>query len=593
MKTKLTRLIGALALLALLTVNHQLSIAQAQGTAFTYQGRLNSGGSPASGLFDFRFRLDADPLGDTVLATVASNAMPVTNGLFLTALDFGPGWFNGTNYWLEIDVRANGTGGYDELFPLQILTPTPYAIFATTASNVSGTVSAAQLSGTVASGNLPSSPTVSGTVTAGAFTGNGGNVTNVNAAMLNGLTPANFWQLGGNNVSAGQFIGGTNYQPVEFWVNAGRALRLEPGINGAGAPNVIGGAQSNFVASGVVGATIGGGGATNYNGSRYINSVSAHFGTVGGGGENTAGDQFATVGGGFLNSAGGYGATVPGGDFNEAAGQCSFAAGQNAHAAHASAFVWADSQYGPFYSTTADQFLIRAQGGVGINKNNPATDLDVNGTASASIFLGGSIGIGTVPAQPLDVLGGQASACFTSTNNGSGSVMELKNTTPGTTTLGAINFNNAADGYPGQIAYASSDAIIFRVGGYNRMTLDSSGLTVNGTFVSSSDRNVKQDFQPVDSRGVLEKVSQLPVQTWAYKNDPGTKHLGPMAQDFYAAFGTGADDKHIAVVDESGVALAAIQGLNQKLNDKDAEMEALKQSVAELKQLVQSLAEKK
>ena len=44
-----------------------------------------------------------------------------------------------------------------------------------------------------------------------------------------------------------------------------------------------------------------------------------------------------------------------------------------------------------------------------------------------------------------------------------------------------------------------------------------------------------------------------------------------MAQDFYAAFGIGADDKHISAVDEGGVALAAIQGLNQKLNEKDAE----------------------
>jgi hypothetical protein len=70
-----------------------------------------------------------------------------------------------------------------------------------------------------------------------------------------------------------------------------------------------------------------------------------------------------------------------------------------------------------------------------------------------------------------------------------------------------------------------------------------------------------------------------------------------MAQDFHAAFNVGTDDKHIAVVDEGGVALAAIQGLNQKLEEeakaKDAEIAALKQSVAELKQLVQSLAERK
>ena len=66
-----------------------------------------------------------------------------------------------------------------------------------------------------------------------------------------------------------------------------------------------------------------------------------------------------------------------------------------------------------------------------------------------------------------------------------------------------------------------------------------------------------------------------------------------VAQDFHAAFGLGDSDKAIGTVDETGVALAAIQGLNQKLNAKDAEIEALKQSVAELKQLVQTLADRK
>ena len=56
-----------------------------------------------------------------------------------------------------------------------------------------------------------------------------------------------------------------------------------------------------------------------------------------------------------------------------------------------------------------------------------------------------------------------------------------------------------------------------------------------------------------------------------------------MAQDFYAAFNVGPDDKHIATVDADGVTLAAIQGLNQKLEEKDAELQALKQTVAELK----------
>ena len=67
-----------------------------------------------------------------------------------------------------------------------------------------------------------------------------------------------------------------------------------------------------------------------------------------------------------------------------------------------------------------------------------------------------------------------------------------------------------------------------------------------------------------------------------------------MAQDFQSEFGLdGADDKHISIIDEGGVALAAIQGLNQKLEQKDAEIQTLKQSVDDLKKMVQSLAEKK
>jgi hypothetical protein len=128
-------------------------------------------------------------------------------------------------------------------------------------------------------------------------------------------------------------------------------------------------------------------------------------------------------------------------------------------------------------------------------------------------------------------------------------------------------------------------------GGSVLMTLTAGGLVVNGTFVSASDRNLKQDFFDVNSRAVLEKVAQLPIQTWAYKNDPNTKHLGPMAQDFYAAFAIGPDDNHITTVDESGVALAAIQGLNQKLEaevkSKDARIAELEQRLSAIETLLQ------
>ena len=79
------------------------------------------------------------------------------------------------------------------------------------------------------------------------------------------------------------------------------------------------------------------------------------------------------------------------------------------------------------------------------------------------------------------------------------------------------------------------------------------------------------------------------MATWSYKSEHDVRHIGPMAQDFYAAFNVGTDDKHIATVDEGGVALAAIQGLNQKLDEKDAEIQQLKQSVAQLQAIVSAL----
>jgi len=94
---------------------------------------------------------------------------------------------------------------------------------------------------------------------------------------------------------------------------------------------------------------------------------------------------------------------------------------------------------------------------------------------------------------------------------------------------------------------------------------------------------VKQDFGAVDPQTVLARVVRLPLQSWAYTNNPSVRHLGPVAQDFHAIFGLGADDKHIATVDADGVALAAIQGLNQRLNEKEAEIQELKSVVAELK----------
>jgi hypothetical protein len=109
----------------------------AQGTAFTYQGRLTDNASPAGGAYDLTFAVfDAASIGSQVGATLTNAAVAVSNGLFTVTLDFGVGVFTGDPRWLEIGVATNGSGSFATLSPRQALLPTPYAIFANTASNV-------------------------------------------------------------------------------------------------------------------------------------------------------------------------------------------------------------------------------------------------------------------------------------------------------------------------------------------------------------------------------------------------------------------------------------------------------------------------
>src|ERR1035438_10241155 len=133
MKTKHPpKIAGALLLFAILSV--QSSTVFAQGTAFTYQGRLNNGANPATGTYDLTFSLyNADTGGTQTGSTLTDTAVGVTNGLFTTSVDFGSGVFTGTPYWLQISVRTNGAGTFTALTPRQQLTPTPYAIYAETA----------------------------------------------------------------------------------------------------------------------------------------------------------------------------------------------------------------------------------------------------------------------------------------------------------------------------------------------------------------------------------------------------------------------------------------------------------------------------
>jgi hypothetical protein len=224
---------------------------------------------------------------------------------------------------------------------------------------------------------------------------------------------------------------------------------------------------------------------------------------------------------------------------------------------HDGVFVWADSPSGGFTSTGSNQFLIRAAGGVGINTNNP------NGAALAV----------------------------------NGTVRAVNNTTEGFEvggTAAGYALHDRVTGEAGRWSmYASGNTLRFYSGGGDRLTINNNGAVSAQSFTPTSDRHAKENFRPVDARSVLDKVVSLPITEWNFKTAPGEAHLGPVAQDFKAAFGLGADDKSIATVDADGVALAAIQGLNEKVEGRghrsEVRIQKLEAENAELKQRLEAL----
>ena len=100
----------------------------------------------------------------------------------------------------------------------------------------------------------------------------------------------------------------------------------------------------------------------------------------------------------------------------------------------------------------------------------------------------------------------------------------------------------------------------------------------------------------MDTRSLLEKIGQLPITEWNYIGY-AQRHIGPVAQDWHALFPLNASNTTLNDADLHGVELAAIQGLNQKveetLKEKDARISALETELAKLKQMVEKLASQK
>jgi hypothetical protein len=130
------------------------------------------------------------------------------------------------------------------------------------------------------------------------------------------------------------------------------------------------------------------------------------------------------------------------------------------------------------------------------------------------------------------------------------------------------------------------------VGGFYFYTNDSGGGATlpagSGTWTNLSDRNAKQAVEPVVPEQVLSKLESMPVTTWQYTTEvSGARHMGPMAQDFRAAYGLGDTDRGISTVDGTGVALAAIQGLAARLRTEQERNDRLEKELRELRALTE------
>ena len=185
------------------------------------------------------------------------------------------------------------------------------------------------------------------------------------------------------------------------------------------------------------------------------------------------------------------------------------------------------------------------------------------GAPSSSIYIEstGDVGIGTAsPEAEVHVV-----------RTGKDPKLILERTDGHATKWALVSHNN------GLRIWANSSAVAAA------LLTTSGNLTIQGSLTESSDASLKENFSLVNARELLNTLVDLPITSWNFTFDgPELRHLGPVAQDFYQAFGLGVDDKHIAPLDTNGVALAAIQGLYAIVEEKDVQIHALQAQTAAL-----------
>ncbi|MBV8489750.1 MAG: tail fiber domain-containing protein, partial [Candidatus Eremiobacteraeota bacterium] len=321
--------------------------------------------------------------------------------------------------------------------------------------------------------------------------------------------------IAGGNTASGSFIGGGD----EVLIGIGSAFSAI----GAGSSNSIsgtGGLYSAFIGAGNSNA-IGSGGSIDAEGAfigagsanKIGSTASAPYAFIGAGYQNTSNADNTFIGSGQANSvSGGYG-VIGGGEKNIVSATYGAVAGG--------------------YDNSAIGYESTVAGGA------------INTASSTQAFVAG--GTSNVAAGADSFAAGyHANAAYTGSF-----VWSDTSSSAATKATAAYQFLARA---AGGVMFFSNSA----------MTAGVSLAAGGGSWSNLSDRNLKTGIALLDNDSILDRVAMLPITEWSYISEPGVRHVGPMAQDFYAAFGVGEDNRHITTIDEDGIALAAIQALHRE-----------------------------
>jgi hypothetical protein len=210
------------------------------------------------------------------------------------------------------------------------------------------------------------------------------------------------------------------------------------------------------------------------------------------------------------------------------------------------------------------------------------------------VVPGGNVGIGTsTPASALHVQRSDGTARVQVTETNPGPSMPFQGEAMG---LVRFELNDEASGERWRFTNAGDKFAINNVGvdspGTEMSVFKTGDMTIGGVLTENSDVNAKQGIVPVDRHDLLARIAQLPIAEWSYKDTPSQRHIGPMAQDFHAAFGLGRDNTHIATLDTSGIALAGIQALVEENHRLTETNQALLQRLGNLENVVALLLER-